>query len=113
LVLLISKLIPIDADEKRLYYMPPNTPFLDEPEKLKSYRQGLLKQISTIPQPEPVILMAHELQKQAVMDLDDRSQPETATEDLKDYFKRRENQLQHQKYRILHRWAHYALSSEK
>ena len=43
------------------------------------------------------------------MDLDDRSMPQKAKEDLKDFFKRRGNQLQHQKYRILHRWAHYAL----
>lgn len=53
----------IDANEKRLYYMPPNSPFLDEPEKLKGYRQQLLRQVSNIPQPEPVLLMAHELQK--------------------------------------------------
>jgi hypothetical protein len=43
--------------------MTPESPFLDEPEKLKSYRQQLLKQISTIPQPEPIILTAHDLQK--------------------------------------------------
>lgn len=43
------------------------------------------------------------------MDLDDRSQPEKAKEDLKNFFKQREYQIQHQKYRILHRWAHYAL----
>ena len=46
------------------------------------------------------------------MDLEDRSQPEKAKEDLTNYYKRRENQLQHQKYRILHRWAHYALVSK-
>ena len=53
----------LDANEKRLYYMAPDSPFLDEPEKLKNYRQRLIKQVSTIPQPEPILLMAHELQK--------------------------------------------------
>lgn len=46
------------------------------------------------------------------MDLEDRSQPAETKEDLNDFYKRRENQLQHQKYRILHRWAHYALVRE-
>lgn len=43
--------------------MTPDSPFMDEPEKLKAYRQQLLKQVSTIPQSEPILLMAHELQK--------------------------------------------------
>jgi hypothetical protein len=41
--------------------MAPESPFLEEPEKFKNYRQSLLKSISTIPQPEPVQLMSHEL----------------------------------------------------
>ena len=53
----------LDSNEKRLYYMTPKSPFLDEPENLKSYRQGLLKHFSSIPQPEPVLLLGHELQK--------------------------------------------------
>lgn len=47
------------------------------------------------------------------MDLDDRSQPDSAKEDLLNFYKRRGNQMQHQKYRILHRWAHFALVSDK
>ena len=43
--------------------MNPKTPFLDEPENLKAYRQNLIKQFSTIPQSQPILLMGHELQK--------------------------------------------------
>ena len=43
--------------------MAPDSPFLDEPEKFKNYRQEFVKKLSTVPQPEPVLLMAHELQK--------------------------------------------------
>lgn len=43
--------------------MPHNSPFLDEPEKMKAYRQKIIKQVSSIPKAEPVLLMAHELQK--------------------------------------------------
>lgn len=43
--------------------MAPESPFLDEPEKFKNYRHDLVKRVSTVPQSEPVMLMAHELQK--------------------------------------------------
>ena len=43
--------------------MSPESPFLDEPERFKGFRQDLIKRVSTVPQSEPIMLMAHELQK--------------------------------------------------
>ena len=43
--------------------MSPESPFLDEPERFKSFWQDVIKRVPTVSQSEPVMLMAHQLQK--------------------------------------------------
>ena len=56
-------ILSLDANERMLYYMAPDSSFLYEPEKLNYYIQSLAKQVSTIAQPESIMKMTHELQK--------------------------------------------------
>ncbi len=42
----------------------------------------------------------------------DLSEPDYVREFLADYFQRRSYNLQHKKYKVLLRWAHFALTSE-
>ena len=44
--------------------------------------------------------------------IQDKSAPNITKEELCQFFKRRLYKLQHKKYKLLQRWAHYALTSE-
>lgn len=80
-------------------------PFLDEPEKQKIYRKNLINEVSRLPEPEPLYLMADKLQLDCLETLGDRSDPAVMREDLGRFYLRRTAQMQHKKYKLLLRWA--------
>lgn len=85
------------TDLKTPAYVP-NISLLDDAEKQKS--------ISAIPEPAPLHLDAHELQKRLMETIACLSDPHDVKEELGEFFKRRASNLQHKKYKILIRWAH-------
>lgn len=45
--------------------------------------------------------------------ISDRSNPSNVKNELCNFFKRRQYKLQHKRYKLLSRWAHYCLTSDK
>ncbi len=44
--------------------------------------------------------------------IEDKSCPSVAKQELVNFFRRKQYNLQHKKYKLLLRWAHFALTSE-
>ena len=49
--------------DNRVFYMRPETIFLEDPRIQNAFRNDFLKQISTPPQPEPFTMMADDVHK--------------------------------------------------
>ena len=84
----------------------PNVSLLEDPEKQKSFRADYISSISAIPEPAPLYLDAHELQRRLMETIACGSDPTDVKKELGDFFKRRASSLQHKKYKVLIRWAH-------
>lgn len=85
----------------------PNVILLEDPEKQKAYRSDYISSISATPDPNPLYLEAHELQRRLMDTIACRSDPTDVRKDLGEFFKRRASNLQHMKYKLLVRWAHH------
>jgi hypothetical protein len=57
--------------------------------------------------------MADDLHKSYIEGIVDESNPDTVKQKLCQFYKRRQYQLQHKRYKLQLRWAHHALTSEK
>ena len=71
------------------FYFQPKVPFLEDPEKQRTYRKKYLADITQSPEPEPLILLGDILHKQVLDTIGDRSCPSIVKNDLADFFKRR------------------------
>ena len=99
-------------EDNRVFYMRPETIFLEEPRIQNQFRNDFIRQISTPPAPEPFTLMADQFHKQVLEDCSDQSYPVTVKEMMVKFYKRRQYKLQHKRHKLLQRWAHHALTSE-
>lgn len=97
------------GEQFKKYYYQPRVPFLDDPEKQKVYRKNLINEVSRLPEPEPLYLMADKMHLDLLETIGDRSDPAVMREDLCRFFLRRSAQLQHKKYKLLIRWANASM----
>ena len=65
--------VTIGKEDSRVFYMRPETVFLEEPRIQNQFRNDFTKQISTPPGPEPFTLMADDVQKAIIEDVMDQS----------------------------------------
>ena len=103
----------LDNDDHRVFYMKPKSPFLEEPRKQNTYRNEFVSKIGQAPAPEPLTYLADDLHRAFVEQTMDRSNPAAVKDELCQFYKRRQYKLQHKRYKLLLRWAHFCLSSEK
>ena len=101
-----------EKGDHRVFYIKPETIFLDEPRHQNIKRGEFIKQISQPPQPEPFVLMADDLHKAMIEDIRDMSSPDAVRTMMVQFYSRRQYKLQHKKHKYLSRWAHFALTSE-
>ena len=64
-------------------------PFLDDPERQKVYRKNLKKELSRLPEPEPLYLIADRMHLDKLETIGDRSDPQVTREDLSRFYLRR------------------------
>lgn len=69
----------------------------------------MINEISRLPEPEPLYLMADKMQLDMLETTGDRSDPSVMREDLARFYLRRAAQLQHKKYKLLVRWANASI----
>ena len=71
----------------------------------------MIQEVSRLPEPEPLYLLADKLQLEMLETIGDRSDPSVMREDLGRFYMRRTAQLQHKKYKLLIRWANSSLKA--
>jgi hypothetical protein len=92
--------------------MRPNSLFLEEPRLQNQFRAEFVRQLSSVPQPEPFTLMMDDLHKAIIEDVRFRNDPTSVKEEMFNFFKRRQYRLQQKKHKYIQRWSHFALTSE-
>lgn len=98
--------------DNRVFYIRPETIFLEDPRHQNAFRNDFIRQISTPPAPEPFTLLADDFQKAMIEDVMDKSQPSDVRKMMVNFYKRRQYKLQHKKHKYITRWSHFALTSE-
>ena len=98
--------------DNRVFYIRPETVFLEDPRRQNAFRIDFLKQISAPPAPEPFTIMADQFQKAMIEDVKDQSMPTDVRHMMVKFYKRRQYKLQHKRYKYIQRWSHFALTSE-
>ena len=73
------------GEQFKKYYFQPQVPFLDDPEKQKVYRKNLINEVSRLPEPEPLYLLADNMHLDMLDTIGDRSDPAIMREDLAVY----------------------------
>lgn len=101
-----------ESQDERVFYFQPDSFLFDRPEQQSAYRDQLINRICSMPKPEPIFNIADDLHRQCVQVLADQSTPKLSKRNLAAYFQRRQYQLQHLKYKLLCRWAHFSLTAE-
>ena len=79
--------------DNRVFYMRPDTIFLEDPRLQNAFRNDFLKQISTPPQPEPFTILADSIQKSMTEDVSDQSMPQDIRHMMVKFYKRRQYKL--------------------
>ena len=62
---------------------------MDDPERQKVYRKNLIKEVSRLPEPEPLYLIADKMHLDKLETIGDRSDPQVTREDLSRFYLRR------------------------
>lgn len=62
---------------------------MDDPERQKVYRKNLIKEVSRLPEPEPLYLLADKMHLDKLETIGDRSDPQVTREDLSRFYLRR------------------------
>ena len=103
----------ISKADNRVFYFKPSSPYLEEPEKQRQFRQGFVSAAASLRMPDRRFDLADQLDMEARQLVDKAlADPESMRRYLSDFFQRRVYNLQHKKYKMLTRWAHFALTSE-
>jgi hypothetical protein len=71
------------------YYYAPANPFLEDAEKQKAYRKNYIDDVTKLPDPEPLFLLADKLQLDCAEAIGDRSDPSEQRILLCQFFTRR------------------------
>ena len=66
-----------------------------------------------MPKPEPIFNLGDELHRASVAMIADQSTPKLSKRNLAAFYHRRQYMLQHLKYKLLCRWAHFALTADQ
>ena len=103
----------INKNDARVFYFKPKSVFLEEPEKQRQFRLNFLKKVGQVKQPISKTGLADQLEQEVREAMVERqlSDPGDMRPFLADFFERRLYNLQHKKYKMLTRWAHFALTS--
>jgi hypothetical protein len=99
----------VERNDRRIFYFKPESVLLKDMDTQKNYRENFIKNISQPPMPVEQPTMAEELNREVVEVLRDLSEPDDVRVLLANFFQRRAYNLQHKKYKVLLRWAHFAL----
>ena len=104
----------IAKNDYRVFYFKPNSDFLSKPEKQKVYRQDFIESVSAFRPADATQDLADQLdaEVQEIVHDGSLSDPEAMRKFLVDFYQRRLYFLQQKKYKMLTRWAHFALTSE-
>ena len=108
----LTTILFIGKEDSRVFYMRPETVFLEEPRIQNQFRTDFIKQLSTPPQPEPFSIIADDVQKAITEDIKDMSRPNDVRVMMTQFYRRRQYKLQHKKMKYLQRWSHFCLNSE-
>ena len=71
------------------FYYPPKIPFLEDPERQRTFRKRFIADVSGSPEPEPLVLIGDVMHYNLLKTIGDRSHPTSVKEDLASFFKRR------------------------
>lgn len=71
-----------------------------------------MRKITAVPTPEPITFMGDDLHKALLESVQDKSHPSVCKDQLAKFFKRKQYEIQHKKYKLLIRWAHHAIATE-
>ena len=77
------------------------------------YRIDFVEKVSQLPQPSPLTLMADDLQRSYLEKTMTKSSPDQLRQELVKFFRRRQHKLQHKRYKLMLRWAHFCLTSDR
>ena len=102
----------VGKGDRRVFYLKPASPFLKEPTEQNRFRHEFVARVGQPPLPEQLTLMADDIQKGFSEKIRDKSEPTATKQELANYFRRRQYQLQHKRYKLLLRWAHFCLTSD-
>ena len=76
-------------------------------------RHEFVTQVSQLPLSQPLTLMADELQRTYIEHIRDKSNPDVLRKQLVQHFQRKQHKLQHKRYKLMLRWAHLCLTSDR
>ena len=65
-----------------------------------------------MPKPEPINYLGDEMHRQFLSTVADQSRPTITKKNLAMFFKRRQYAMQHLKYKLLCRWAHFSMNAQ-
>ena len=95
-----------------MFYLKPETVFLQEPRIQNQFRNEFISQVSAPPIPEPFTVIADDILRVMLEDASDQSSAHAVREKFNKFFQRRQFKLQHKRHKYLSRWSHFALTSE-
>ena len=103
----------ITKNDQRVFYFKPKTVFLEDPENQRQHRQKFFRDLSQVKDNKDRFGLADQLDAEARELMVDGSlnDPAQMRPFLADFFQRRLYGLQHRKYKMLTRWAHFALTA--
>jgi hypothetical protein len=82
-----------DKGDRRVFYIKPDTPFLEEPRAQNQYRNDFVRQIDQAPTVEPLTYLADDLHKAYAEAVADHSHPDAVRQEICQFFKRRQYRL--------------------
>lgn len=95
----------------KVYYFKPESFTLLDPDRQRHFREKIMRKIKKAPSFSKPPVLADELQASYAETIADKSRPDKMRKVLADYFSRKQYVIQHKRYKLLLRWAHYALRS--
>lgn len=98
-----------EKNDKRIFYFKPESVLLNDPEQQRIYREQTIKLLSSTPKPPDPPSLTHTLNQELLEGIQDLSEPEDARQLLAEFYRRRMYNLEQKKYKVLLRWAHFAL----
>lgn len=103
----------ITKHDERVFYFRPKSIFLEDPENQRQYRTKFFKDVSKLKEDDAGVRLADQfdMETREKMLEQQLSDPASLRPYLADFFQRRLYGLQHKKYKMLTRWAHFALTA--